>query len=194
VETKKTYIEEIKRNISERRKSDKIMWFSMWFLLSIITFGLTLFPMVYFLIERRNRHFQRQENLERLLVSALKEEGVNLKIEAAPPPCKRKALLWTVSIPLIVPIFLISYYLCEDLHLHEKRQKIFFGKIFPGENILEQKINSKLYLVITIGTLGFGIIYWLYKIFNAYNTHFKEQWRIEDRLIELLNGKFENSR
>jgi hypothetical protein len=29
-------------------------------------------------------------------------------------------------------------------------------------------------------------VYWLYKIFNSYNRHFKEQWMMEDKIFELL--------
>ncbi len=177
--------EKIKKNILKRASTDKIMWFSMWFLLSIITFGLALFPMLYLLIERRNRHFQRQRELENLLLSALKEKGVNLETETD-SFYDRKALLWALSAVLIVPIFLAAYFLSKDLLLHEKRQTALFRKIFPDEDIAEQKISLKFCLIITFVTLGFGIIYWFYKIFNAYNKHFKEQWKIEDKIIELF--------
>ena len=40
-------------------KTDRIMWFSMWFLASIASFGLAFFPMFYLMIKRRNKHFQR---------------------------------------------------------------------------------------------------------------------------------------
>src|SRR4030065_1495258 len=50
-------------------EKDRIMWFSMWFLASIATFGIAFFPMFYFFIDRRNRHFQRQYNLEKQVVT-----------------------------------------------------------------------------------------------------------------------------
>jgi hypothetical protein len=50
-------------------------WFSMWFLVSIITFGLALLPMIYYLVERRNRHFRHQKELEDLILTILKSKG-----------------------------------------------------------------------------------------------------------------------
>jgi uncharacterized membrane protein (DUF373 family) len=177
--------EKIKKNILKRASTDRIMWFSMWFLLSIITFGLAIFPMLYLLIERRNRHFQRQRELENLLSYALKNRGINLETETD-NLYDRKALLWALSAFLVVPIFLVAYFLSKDLLFHEKKQTALFRKIFPDEDIMEHKISLKFCLIITFATLGLGIIYWLYKIFNAYNNHFKEQWKIEDKIIELL--------
>lgn len=177
-------VDEVKENILKRTSSDRIMWFSMWFLLSIITFGLALFPMLYLLIERRNKHFRRQKELESLILPVLKNRGVNLEIEED-DFLERNSLLWTASIVLIVPIFFAAYFLSKDLLLHEKKQMALFRKIFPEEAIIEQKINLKFCIKITLATLGVGIIYWFYKIFNAYNNHFKEQWRVEDKMVEL---------
>lgn len=177
-------MDEVKENILKRTSSDRIMWFSMWFLLSIITFGLALFPMLYLLIERRNKHFRRQKELESLILPVLKNRGVNLEIEED-DFLERNSLLWTASIVLIVPIFFAAYFLSKDLLLHEKKQMALFRKIFPEEVIIEQKINLKFCIKITLATLGVGIIYWFYKIFNAYNNHFKEQWRVEDKMVEL---------
>jgi uncharacterized membrane protein len=178
-------LEKIKENILKRASTDRIMWFSMWFLLSIITFGLAIFPMLYLLIERRNKHFQRQRELENLLSYALKNRGIHLETETD-NLYNRKALLWALSAFLVFPIFIAAYFLSKDLLFHEKKQTALFRKIFPDEDIMEQKISLKFCLIITFATLGLGIIYWFYKIFNAYNNHFKEQWKIEDKIIELL--------
>ncbi|MBX5320477.1 MAG: hypothetical protein ACQXXG_00600 [Candidatus Bathyarchaeia archaeon] len=178
-------VDKIKENVLKRTSSDRIMWFSMWFLLSMITFGLALFPMLYLLIERRNEHFRRQKELESLILSVLKNRGVNLEIEGD-NFLDRNSLLWAASIVLIVPIFFAAYFLSKDLLLHEKRQMALFRKIFPDEPVIEQKINLKFCMTITLATLGVGIIHWFYKIFNAYNNHFKEQWRIEDKIVELI--------
>ncbi|MGB9694060.1 MAG: hypothetical protein ACPLYF_04385 [Fervidobacterium sp.] len=178
-------LKKIKENLLKRTSTDRIMWFSMWFLLSIITFGLALFLMLYLLIDRRNKHFQRQKELENLILSTLKSMGVSFETETN-NFYRRNALLWALSILLVVPIFLAAYSLSKDLLLHERRQTALFRKIFPEEAIIEQKINLKFCMAITLVTLGAGIIYWFYKIFNAYNNHFKEQWRIEDKIVELI--------
>jgi len=47
----------------------------------------------------------------------------------------------------------------------------------------------KKYVLITIVTLGVGIVYWLYKIINMYNAHFKAQREIEKEIIKLMEEK-----
>jgi hypothetical protein len=44
-------------------------------------------------------------------------------------------------------------------------------------------------MLITLATLGVGILYWFYKIINTYNNHFKEQRKIEDEIIRLMEEK-----
>jgi len=169
-------IDKIRENLSKRVETDKIMWFSFHLLLSITTFGLALFPTIYRLIERRNKHFQRQKELEDLILARLKNKGINIEVE--PENCRRRSsLLWSTSILLIAPIFAIAFLLSKDLHLHERRQASLFRKVLGKEEIKEQKINLKFYAMLTLATLGVGIVYWFYRIFNDYNNHFKEQWR-----------------
>jgi len=60
------------------------------------------------------------------------------------------------------------------------------SKMFPNEKFVERKISLNFYAAMTLATLGVGAIYWFYKIFNEYNNHFKAQWKIEDRIVELL--------
>jgi hypothetical protein len=171
-----------------RTQTDRIMWFSMWFLGSIATFGLAFFPMFYYLIERRNKHFARQRELEELIMTYLKSKGEEPQLPTETLPT-RNARLWTISIILIFPAFLIAYFLSKDLSLHEKRQQALFESWFPDRKFHLYGMNVKLYVVITVATLGFGIVYWLYKIFNSYNNHFKEQWKIEEMITRLMEGK-----
>jgi len=39
--------------------------------------------------------------------------------------------------------------------------------------------------VVTCGLMG---AYWLYRIFNDYNSHFKMQWQNEDALLSFLEA------
>ena len=55
--------------------SDRKIWFSMWFLAAIVTFGLAFFPMFYRLIEGRNKHFQREAKLENQVAAYLRSQG-----------------------------------------------------------------------------------------------------------------------
>jgi len=130
-------------------------WFSMWFLVSIITFGLALLPMIYYLVERRNRHFRHQKELEDLILTILKSKGINLTVEQESFH-ERNSLLWASSIILIFPIFAVAFLLSKDLILHEQRQAFLFRKMFPDEKFVERKISLKFYAAITLATLGVG--------------------------------------
>jgi hypothetical protein len=52
-----------------------------------------------------------------------------------------------------------------------------------------QTIPIKKYALITIVTLGVGGVYWLYKIINMYNAHFKAQWKVEKEIARLMEEK-----
>jgi hypothetical protein len=175
-------------NMLRKMETERIMWFSMWFLASIATFGLAFFPMFYRLIEGRNRHFLRQDELEKRALTFFKNERKELQSNTYYPP-KRNAKLWAVSIILVLPVFVIAYILSRDLLLHEKRQQAFLATLFPERGYMPQNIVIKKHALITVATLGVGIIYWLYKLINTYNNHFKEQRKIEDEIIRLMEEK-----
>ena len=175
-------------NMPSKTETERIMWFSMWFLASIATFGLAFFPMFYYLIERRNKHFLRQDELENRAKTYFRNEGKELQ-PTTNFLSERNAKLWAVSIILILPVFVIAYFLSKDLLLHERRQQAFLKKLFPEGGYMPQNLAIKKYTLITLATLGVGIIYWLYKIINTYNSHFKEQRKIEDEIIRLMEEK-----
>ena len=54
--------------------------------------------------------------------------------------------------------------------------------MFPEKKIVTQKISLKKYILITLLTLGVGVIYWLYKIVNMYNMHFILQEKTEEKI------------
>ena len=165
--------------------ADRKMWFSMWFLGAIVTFGLAFFPMFYRLIEGRNRHFRREAELEKQVAAYLKSKGKE-------PPAtsegvaERNAKAWAVSIVLIVPVFVILYLLSRDLAVHERNQDAFLAAAFPQKMFMPQTIPIKTYVLITIVTLGVGVVYWLYKVVNLYNAHFKAQLLVEKEISRLM--------
>jgi hypothetical protein len=163
-------------------EKDRIMWFFMWFLASVATFGIAFFPMFYFLIDRRNRHFQRRHNFEKQVATIPNSESQPTQTS------NRNAKLWAASIILIVPVFVIAYFLSKDLLMHEKRQKAFLATISPNLNSVSESISIRNYVIITVATLGFGVIYWLYKLVNVYNNHFKEHQHIEAELGTLMEA------
>ena len=173
----------MENNVTEAPKNDRMIWFSMWFLGAIATFGLAFFPLFYYSIERRNLHFQRQRELEnKFAASQGKEWQPN-------PITHRNSKLWAASIILILPIFAIVYFLSKDLQVHAQRQKEFFEIVYPDANYMPQQISIRNCALITMVTLGFGVINWLYKIVNVYNNHFKEQRHIEHEMLRLMEAK-----
>ncbi len=55
-------------------EGDRKVWFSMWFLGAIVTFGVAFFPMFYRLVEGRNRHFQNEAEFEKQVAAYLKNQ------------------------------------------------------------------------------------------------------------------------
>jgi hypothetical protein len=168
--------------------ADRKVWFSMWFLAAIVTFGLAFFPMFHRLVEGRNRHFRREADLEKQVADYLKKSG-----EQAPTLSKRvpdrNAKAWTASIILVIPVFVITYLLSRDLLFHEHEQDAFLAAAFPEKMFMPQTIPIKTYAVITIVTLGVGGVYWLYKVVNLYNAHFKAQMQVEKEIGRLMEEK-----
>ena len=169
--------------MTDEAKPERIIWFSMWFLGAIATFGVAFFPLFYYSIERRNLHFKRQREFESKISSFQEKEW---QPKAVP---ERHSKLWATSIILILPVFAILYFLSKDLLEHEMRQKEFFSTVYPELNYVPQKISIRNCALITVATLGFGGIYWLYKIVNVYNNHFKEQRHIEHEMLRLMEAK-----
>ena len=165
--------------------ADRKMWFSMWFLGAIVTFGLAFFPMFYRLIDGRNRHFRREAELEKQIAAYLKSKGKETPVTSE-HFSERNAEAWAVSIVLIVPVFVILYLLSRDLVAHERNQDAFLAATFPQRMFMPQTIPIKTYVLITIVTLGVGVVYWLYKVVNLYNAHFKAQLQVEKEVSRLM--------
>ncbi len=175
-------------NMQVRTETERVTWFSMWFLASIATFGAAFFPMFYRMMDSRNRHFRRETEVEKQIVEFLKKKGKEMPTTVECPR-DMNAKAWAASIILIIPAFVIDYYLSKDLWLHEKHQDTFLADAFPERMFMPQTIPIKKYALITIVTLGVGGIYWLYKIINLYNAHFKAQWKVEKEIARLMEEK-----
>jgi hypothetical protein len=165
--------------------ADRKVWFSMWFLGAIVTFGVAFFPMFYRLVDGRNRHLQREAQLEEQVAANLKSHGSQPpQMNQRPKPMNAKA--WAASIILVVPAFIIMYILSKDLAVHEHSQDAFLAAALPTRVFMPQTIPIKTYALITIVTLGVGGIYWLYKVVNLYNAHYKADLQVEKEIAKLL--------
>jgi hypothetical protein len=163
---------------------DRKLWFSMWFLGAIVTFGVAFFPMFYRLVEGRNKHFQRDAEQEKQVAVYLKSQGKEPPKSAESFRGMTKA--WAASIILIIPAFIMLYLLSRDLVIHEKHQEAFLAAAFPERMFMPQTIPIKTYVVVTIVTLGVGGVYWMYKVVNLYNAHFKAHLQFEKEILKLM--------
>ncbi|MCJ7613951.1 hypothetical protein MUO71_04200 [Candidatus Bathyarchaeota archaeon] len=194
---------EIEQNIASRKETDKIIWFSMWAVLSVASFGIAWFPMIYYQIKRRNAHFSRQEKLETLILSKLRKTASPEKtvsdFSKTNRGSSRNEKAWTVSTLLIIPAFYVFYFLKSDLQKHEEHEHVFLSEVIAlaKDSGLPLNIQSYAttprfpmgnYIVVSVVTFGLAAAYWLYRIFNDYNNHFKMQWMIEDELFSFLKG------
>ena len=189
---------EIEQNIESRKETDRLMWFSMWTILSVASFGIAWVPMIYYLIKRRNAHFSRQEKLETLILTKLKKSpSDSSKTENHGSP--RNAKAWTLSTLLIVPAFYVFFFLKSDLRKHEEHEHDFLVEVIALAKDSEVPLNihgfsttpsfpMDKYLVLSVVTLGLAAAYWLYRIFNDYNNHFRMQWKNEDELFSFLKA------
>jgi len=177
----------LEMNMQDKMEPDRRIWFSMWFLASIATFGVGFFPMFYRLIKSRNNHFRREANLEKQISDFLRAQGKEPPAIGNPYDMNAKAL--AASIILLIPAFIIVYYLSIDLRNHEEHQDKFLASAFSERMFMTQTIPIKKYALITFFTLGVGGIYWLYKIVNLYNAHFKAQAEIEKEVARLMEEK-----
>ncbi len=164
---------------------EKVTWFSMWFLAAIASFGIAFFPLFYRLVDSRNKHFEREAELEAQISEFMRKQGKE------PPAAtgawkQRNAAAWAASIILIVPAFVLLYLLSRDMVVHEKHQDAFLAEAFPERMFMPQTIPIKKYVLITIVTLGIGGIYWLYKLTNLYNAHYEAQWKVEPEIARLM--------
>ncbi len=54
---------------------------------------------------------------------------------------------------------------------------------------MRQNMPIKKYALITVLTLGLGGVYWLYRVTNLYNAHFKAQRAVEREISRLMEEK-----
>ncbi len=125
--------------------------------------------------------------MEKQVADYLKSKGKGGQVPAASAVFpERNSKVWAASIILIIPAFIITYMLSRDLLVHERSQDAFLASAFPERMFMPQTIPIKTYVLITIVTLGVGGIYWLYKVTNLYNAHFKAHVVVEKEIARLM--------
>lgn len=186
--------------------------FSVYGLALIVFYAVLLigaFAIFYF-IDRRNRHFKRQQLLfgaisSYLLVreSSRVSENVGkltqLVEDSMFEELDRPAGLWALLYVFVTPIvgLVAAYNLTQDLRKHEERQveyqqalaSAFEEAEFTSPSTAAQKAHNRdpmVNIILTAITGGLFWIYWFYTLLKDYNEHFADQAAFEDQVLSAL--------
>lgn len=182
------------------------------YLIAIVCYILFLI-LIYKFVKRRNTHFKRQIFLFEDVVAAVKaiaaKKGVDVEVglasgertvrEAKAEETEKSAMLWAIlSVVTGLALWYVWYFLMKDFYKHERREDGFWEDIsrlldkcgikfsVPRRMETLPERSFVLYLILTIITLGFFGIYWLYVLLKDPNQHFRYHIQIEDQLLSNL--------
>jgi hypothetical protein len=169
--------------------------------------------LIYKLVNRRDKHFKRQILLFEDIVTAAKamttkkglDAGTSLAScqrtvrEARTDETEKGAVLWAFLSVFVFPLaWYVYYFLMKDFYRHERREDGLWedlGRVLDKEGVrfsLPRRTEPMpersfaLYLVLSIVTLGFFGIYWLYVLLKDPNNHFTYHVQVEDQLLASL--------
>ncbi|HEV2119870.1 MAG TPA: DUF4234 domain-containing protein [Candidatus Bathyarchaeia archaeon] len=113
------------------------------------------------------------------------------------------ALATTSASPGLLPllaVLYVYYFLMKDFFRHERREDQFIRELLgvltisgvhvslPFRNPPLSERSFAVYIVLSIVTLGFFWVYWVYVLLNDPNNHFRQQAMIEDTLMAQMNA------
>ena len=173
----------------------------------ILTFGAFA---IFYMIERRNGHFRRQQQL----FSALREYSASepdiaasdnvfrleqLSQESLFEERDRPAGLWSVLYLIVTPVvsLIVAYNLTQDLRKHEELQSAYQTTLISALNETgarsltlppsrPHKRDPILLIILTAITAGLFWIFWFYTLLKDYNEHFQDQAQFEDQILAML--------
>ena len=171
----------------------------------VLLFGALAF---YYLIDRRNRHFGRQQllfsTLHRYLAAkAPASENMSrlgqLSEDSVYGERDRPAGLWAVLFLFVTPIvgLLAAYNLTQDLQRHDELQSSYQTTLvnaFSDAGVQPpafspykfHKRDPFLFIILSAITAGLFWLYWFYTLLKDYNEHFLDQTRFEDQILNSL--------
>jgi hypothetical protein len=163
---------------------------------------------VYFLIDRRNRHFARQQllfsALRRYLASKAPSSQSVLQLgflseDLAYEEKTRPAGLWAVLFLFFTPItcLIVSYNLTHDMRKHDELQSKYQAAVIPAlvdagfqqpalPGYSSRNRDPVLFIILTAITGGLFWIFWFYTLLLDYNEHFADQAKFEDQILSVL--------
>jgi hypothetical protein len=165
---------------------------------------------LYYLIERRNNHIRRQQQLfstlERYLAQETKSSGsdnisrlTRLSEESTFEERDRPAGLWSILYLFVTPVvgLVVAYNLTQDLQKHEELQATYQTALIsalseaglrtpPIASYKPHKRDPLLFIILTAITGWLFWIYWFYTLLKDYNEHFQDQAHFEDEILTSL--------
>jgi len=172
---------------------------------AVMFFGALSF---YYMIDRRNRHFGRQQllfsGIHRYLVSkAPSSETISqlgdIAEDSGLAEGTRPAGLWALLFMFVAPIvgLIASYNLTQDMRKHDELQSKYQATLVPSlaeagfqdPNFQGYKTHNRdpvLFVILTAITGGLFWIYWYYTLLKDYNDHFMEHAKFEEQLLKTL--------
>ncbi len=166
--------------------------------------------LLYKLINRRNKHFQRQgflyDDLTNLAKELAAKKGVDISLsvnnmeranrEARYEETEKSAALWAIVTFFVgITALYVYYFLMKDFYKHERREDMFLEDLnrtlvaagvtinLPRRALPIPDRSFVLYLILSIITLGIFSIYWLYVLLTDPNGHFRQQALTEDTIL-----------
>ena len=105
----------------------------------------------------------------------------------------------TGLLPLLAVLY-VYYFLMKDFYKHERREDQFIRDLLgalaisglsvslPYRNPPLPERSFALYVVLSVVTIGFFWVYWVYVLLNDPNNHFRQQMLIEDTIMAQLSA------
>lgn len=165
--------------------------------------------LVFFLVRRRNTHFNRQLLLYEDLVSTARELASRKNIDASVlinnmernlrearlEETEKNASLYAILTFTPLGLWYVNYFLMKDFYKHERREDVFIQDLLRTFYQLGVSINLPyrssaipdrsfaLYFVLTLITASIFSVYWVYVLVSDPNNHFRQQMVIEDTIM-----------
>jgi uncharacterized membrane protein len=165
----------------------------------LIYFGVLFLGAVsfYYMIDRRNRHFSRQQllfsTLHQYLAFKAPQSGNVMQVgylaeDSSNEERSRSAGLWALLFMFVTPVtgLILSYCLTQDLRKHDELQSKFQAALpqslteagYEQPNFAPYKPRGGdpvLFIILSAITGGLFWVYWYYTLLRDYNGHFADQ-------------------